>query len=508
MNRVNKPASGNLKRAREPSPPSGSARVGQPPTPSRTGTPRIRVVSRVSHGSDSLATGTSVGAKQHSQAAQPSQPAVTKRSAANDSTPASDNRPLNKQTNRIETERPAEHAVDCPRTKDDQSLLDPNQLCKHAACQLRLTPDPGLAYFDSTHLALFEQVNNDRLRLADALSITTSQLRFNDMRMTVDWSHMMTQVKAAYSNGKLNGLHAEHPESNICDFAAFYLHRISSYQTASFSYAFLKRLQIINCDRLLLADKLSVPVNQLWFHGEEMVFKWDGMVSEIMSASKSGRLKGIQMQYLTLPLPDDFQPGSANYLTDSDREDILMLVTNVLPRSRHWAAVERMMNDETPIRTSDVATLVMDVDDDLGKQLRRFANAASMSDRWGWLSFAGEHLRGLSRLLIRAAGVTSDEEVERRWMGRSIPPHLRQRLELNLGTTLASAINNLWRETEFDLSFYYDTEWFTIKPRLEIIAKMPFVRNQAALGKDIMNILERPHLKVLRTILRGIDPRV
>ncbi|KAH8714608.1 hypothetical protein BGZ61DRAFT_574593 [Ilyonectria robusta] len=377
MNRVNTRASRTLKRSREPSPPSGSGQVGQPPAPSRTRTHRVQKASRVSHVSDTLATGTSVGAKPHSQATQPSQPAVTKRPAANDSTPASNNHPLRKQTNRIETERPAEHAVDCPRTKDEQRLLDPNQLCKNAACQLRLAPDPGLAYFDPTHLALFEQVNNDRLRLADALSITTSQLRFNDMLMTVDWPYMMRQVKGAYNNGKLNGLQAEHPESNIRDFEAFNSHTISSAQTASFSYAFLKRLQMVNCDRLLLANTLSVPVNQLWFHGEEMVFKWDGMVSEIMSASKSGRLNEVPTQYLTLPLPDDFKPDSADCLTDSDREDILMLVTSVVPRARHWAAVERMMNDETPVRRSDVATLVMDVNDDLGEQLFRFAQAAN-----------------------------------------------------------------------------------------------------------------------------------
>lgn len=79
--------------------------------------------------------------------------------------------------------------------------------------------------------------------------------------------------KQAYSEGKLRDLQEEYRQHPLRDISAFRSSLLRNPDLATFSSAFLKRLGEINRDRLKLAEALSVPPSQLWFHGSELAFK-------------------------------------------------------------------------------------------------------------------------------------------------------------------------------------------------------------------------------------------
>lgn len=219
------------------------------------------------------------------------------------------------------------------------------------------------------------------------------------------------------------------------------------------------------------------------------------MVSEIMIAAKGGILRGLQMEYLTLPPPNVAKdPNSTGYLTDNDKEDILILVTNVVPRARHWAPVERMMNDGGLIWAPDLATLVMGLHDDLGRQLTRFATKPSEGDYGASVRVMYSYLSTISILLVRAAGVASDKEIESMAWSTPIRVHIRQRLRLSLGNAMASVIEATWLKPERFRPRACRENWGRWKLKLKVVAKAPFVSNQSVLANDILEILQRPHL--------------
>lgn len=226
MDQANTRPSGSLKRAREPSPSPGSGRAGQPLTPSPTEATVTQVVGQVPNGPNSVATGSPVwyvtsaledqpafnrvyanNSMMYSRPnpfsipPQPSQPGAIHAIAATD-------QPLDKQT---QTEQPVQHSLDYPCTHNGQSQAVQHQLCDHAACQLRLAPDPRLASFHPACLTAFEVVNNNRFRVASALSISTDELYFDELYLTFNWAGMESESSNTYNKEKLEELRADYP---------------------------------------------------------------------------------------------------------------------------------------------------------------------------------------------------------------------------------------------------------------------------------------------------------
>lgn len=513
MDRVNTLPSGSLKRAREPSPSPGSGRAEKPLTPSPTKAAVTQVVGQVPNGSNSLATGTAVryvtsaladqpafnrvyanNSMMHNRPnpfripPQPSQPAAIHATATKD-------QPLDKQMKSTQTEQPVQHILDYPCTHNGQRQAVQHQLCDHAACQLRLAPDPRLASFHPACLASFEVVNINRFRLAGALSISTNRLDFDEDILAFTWDGMESESSNASNEEKLKELRADYPSPYFSDALAFVLPSSRDPLLDAFSDEVMGQVVDTNHDRLLLAIALSVPIRELYFNGPELALKWKGMVSEIMSASRQGRLQKLTMQYLTLPPPD--KPFSrAGYLTARDKEDIMVLVSNVVPRAQHWAPLERMMSGRCYPHATDAAALVMEVHKDLGEGLIRFITVTREDYSFPNPDDIEAYLSQIPNLLIQASAASPNDISNFTSRIGPMSPHFQQRLGRKTGKTIADVIVTAWRAA--NLKVYLGAPrvfWNTFRPRLEVVAKTPFVRSQAVLGDDILEILERPHLR-------------
>ncbi|KAH6977407.1 hypothetical protein BKA56DRAFT_617640 [Ilyonectria sp. MPI-CAGE-AT-0026] len=512
MDQANTLPSGSLKRAREPSPSPGSGRAGQPLTPSPTEASGTQVVGQVPNGSNSVATGTPVwyvtSALEDEPAfnrvyannsimysrpnpfyipPQPSQPGEIHATAPTD-------QPLEKQTKSTQTEQPVQHRLDYPCTHNGQSQAVQHQLCDHAACQLRLAPDPRLASFHPACLASFEVVNNNRFRVASALSISTDQLDFDQAYLAFTWDGMESESSNTYNEGKLEELRADYPSPFFPDPLAFVSTSSPDPLLDAFSDEVKSQVVNTNRDRLLLASALSVPVGELYFDGPELALKWKGMVAEIMSASRQGRLQNLTMQYLTLPPPDANSFKTGGYLTFRDKEDILMLVSNVIPRAQHWAPLERMMNSCYFPHATDVAALVMEVHKDLKEGLLQFITITREGYSFPDPDDMKAYLSKIPDLLIQASAASPNDISSLTSLTRPMIRHFRQRLGHKTGRIIADVIITAWKGANVKAA-KPESFWNSFRRRLEVVAKTSFVRSQVVLGDDIMKILERPHLK-------------
>lgn len=251
-----------------------------------------------------------------------------------------------------------------------------------------------------------------------------------------------------------------------------------------------------NRDRLLLATTLSIPVSELYFDSPELALKWKGMVAEIMSASRQGRLQTLTMQYLTLPPPDTNPFKTVGYLTAFDKEDILMLVCNSVPRAQHWAPLERMMNGSWFPHATDVAALVMEEHKGLKEGLLQFITVTREGYSFRNTDDIKAYLSQIPDLLIQASAATPSDISGLTSQTASTIRHFRQRLSQKTGRILADVIITAWKAA--NVKGYLkkpEVFWNKFRLKLEVVAKTSFVRSQAVLGDDIMKILERPHLK-------------
>ncbi|KAF7538022.1 hypothetical protein G7Z17_g12713 [Cylindrodendrum hubeiense] len=258
----------------------------------------------------------------------------------------------------------------------------------------------------------------------------------------------------------------------------------------------LGRLEDINHDRLQVARALSIPLSELYFHGPELALRWKGMVSEVMITSKQGRLQGLSMKYLTLPSPEVVDNSkAAGYLTDKDKDDILLLITSMMPRAQHWAAVERMVDGPHHLRATDMAALVTEAEGYMRIELARFATVTREDYSFSNPEEIKSLIRGIPRLLIQAYGITSDLAVEYMVQVDEMTPHIRQQLSHKMGRTIVDIIDVTWKGIAGHDAKQTRAFWDALRPRLEVVANTPLVCCQSVLGDKIKKILQRPHLK-------------